>query len=201
LQKYKFEQFLERYNNDVPEMKLFLVLEELPKLSEEGPWLAGGAIRRTLIGDPLSSDYDFFFKSPEQLNEFRKKIEASKGRKTASTEHHETYIVEGVEGNYIVQLIKIGFYKNVESLLDSFDFTISQFAYDGESLYCGGYSLWDLARRRLALHKLTYGVATTRRLLKYTNQGFTACTGVIQSILTAVIEQPNTVHAEIEYVD
>lgn len=45
----------------------------------------------------------------------------------------------------------------VESLVDTFDFTITQ-PYDGEKLYTGEiHSLWDLSRNKLALHMQTRG--------------------------------------------
>ncbi|MNV76271.1 hypothetical protein D3C71_1696100 [compost metagenome] len=95
----------------------------------------------------------------------------------------------------------MGYYDSAETLLDSFDFTITQLAYDGTDLIFGKYTLWDLTRKRLALHKLTYGVATTRRLIKYTNQGFTACAGVLQSILEAVVANPDVIQSDVKYVD
>ena len=101
----------------------------------------------------------------------------------------------------LIQLVKIDYYQTVDDLLDTFDFTITQFAYDGNYLYCGDYSLWDLSRRKLALHKMTYGVATMRRMLKYTNQGFEACAGVMQSILQSVVDDPNVINSDIQYID
>lgn len=53
------------------------------------------------------------------------------------------------------------------------------------------HSLWELSRNKLALHKLTYGVAPMRKLIKYTNQGFTACAGTMQSILEATVKRPD----------
>ena len=103
---------------------------------------------------------------------------------------------------YKVQAIKIGFYATVEECLDTFDFTICQLAAHKGKLYVGQYTMWDLARKRLALHKLTYGAATVRRLLKYTKRGFTtACSGCIVSILEAVGEYPSVINSDIQYLD
>lgn len=196
---YNFKDFLQRYNNET-DFELFKVLEELPPLTD-GVWIAGGAIRRTLIGDLLTSDFDFFFRDKETLDTYRKSLFDKGAKETRKTDHQETYTITIAEKPRIIQLIKINFYVDIESVLDSFDFTISQFAYDGTNLICGEYSLWDLSRHRLALHKLTYGVATMRRLIKYTNQGFTACAGVMQSILEAVVNNPKVINSEIQYVD
>ena len=199
-QRYDFRSFLSRFT-ELDRVGLFNVLKELPDLSPSGPWLAGGAIRRVLIGDSLNSDFDFFFRDAEQLDSFRKALKDKGAKKTASNDHAETYVVNLAGKDRVIQLIKIGFYKTPEDVLDSFDFTITQFAYDGKDLIAGQYSLWDLARKRLALHRLTYGVATMRRLIKYTNQGFTACSGVMQSILQAVVENPGVIQSDVQYVD
>lgn len=200
-QKYNFKEFLGRYNNDVEGMELFHVLERLPSLDKEGIWIAGGAIRRTLAGDLLTSDFDFFFKNEDKLNEFRKQLFEKGAKVIGENQHQETYTIEIGSKQRIIQLVKIGYYDSPEAVLDSFDFTITQFLYDGEDLFCGDYSLWDLARKRLALHKLTYGVATMRRLIKYTNQGYTACAGVMQKILEAVVADPSVINSDVQYVD
>ena len=187
--------------NDADEHELFKVLNKLPDFIPNDMWLAGGAIRRTLMGMDLNSDYDFFFRSEDTLVRYAKALEKKGAKKTKQTEHQITYVIDIDNKPRTIQLIKIKYYLSAEEVIDTFDFTITQFAYDGEYLYCGDYSLWDLGRKRLALHKLTYGVATMRRLLKYTNQGFTACAGVMQSILQAVIDNPNVVQSEVQYVD
>lgn len=192
--------FLSRYNNDVENMELFSVLNGLP-FPMDGVWLAGGALRRTLIGDLLTSDFDFFFNGEESLKAFKKSLISRGAREISKTDHQETLVIEIARKQRTIQLVKIGYYETAEQLIDSFDFTITQFAYDGEVLTCGKFSLWDLSRRRLALHKLTYGVATMRRLIKYTNQNFTACAGVMQSILESVVANPNTIQSNIQYVD
>src|SRR5690554_6269227 len=91
--RHPFKEFLSRYTN-ADEAKLFNILEELPDLSPDGPWLAGGAIRRTLIGDPLNSDFDFFFRDSDQLDSFRKKIRSKGAQKLVDNDHVETYSLE-----------------------------------------------------------------------------------------------------------
>ncbi len=38
------------------------------RLSKDGPWIAGGAVRRTLIGQPLDSDVDVFCANQLQMD-------------------------------------------------------------------------------------------------------------------------------------
>src|SRR5882672_8366759 len=50
--------------------ELARALERLPNVGGNGPWVAGGAVRRTITGEPLSTDIDFFFRSGEQYAQF-----------------------------------------------------------------------------------------------------------------------------------
>ncbi|MDY8046541.1 hypothetical protein UY416_09570 [Paenibacillus polymyxa] len=193
-------EFLSRFT-EIEDLELLNVLDELPSLSPGGPWLAGGAIRRTLIGMELESDFDFFFKNAEQLSLFRKGIEKIGANKINENEHAETYMKRINGKDRLIQIVKMDFYDSPETLLDSFDFSITQLAYDGTDFYFGKYTLWDLPRKKLTLHKLTYGVATMRRLIKYTQQGFTACAGTMKAILEAVVDNPEVIQSDVKYVD
>ncbi|WP_268623914.1 hypothetical protein [Paenibacillus alvei] len=199
MQKFIAEEFLSRFL-DIENVELLEVVRNF-ELSAEGPWLAGGAIRRTLINQELDSDFDFFFKDQKQHDDFKKKLEARGAKKINESAHAQTYMLRLYGKDRLIQLITMNYYESAEKLLDSFDFTITQLAYDGVNLYAGDFTLWDLPRKRLALHKLTFGVATMRRMIKYTDQGFTACNGVMKSILDAVVKNPQVINAETPYID
>lgn len=203
--EFNLEDFLAR-STDKPfsETTLALVLRELPGLSADGPWLAGGALRRTLQGKEPESDFDFFFRDADQLAAFVRKIEARGLEKIKETEHHVHYRGRlGDDGrDRDIQCIRFAFYANASAVIDSFDYTICQLAFDGMKLTLGEFTLWDLGRRRLAIHKITYPVATMRRMLKYASQGFTACRGCLSAILIATAETPALrEQLNIEYVD
>jgi hypothetical protein len=201
--RYNMIEFLGRFIDAAEAIPLFEVTADLPTVTKDGPWIAGGAIRRTLLNEPLASDVDFFFRDEAQAEGFAKDMEARAGWIVSEREQVTTWGVKVNEGKdtAIVQAITLAYYPNLEAVLDSFDFTITQFGWDGTTLVCGQFSLWDLARKRLALHKLTFGVSTVRRLIKYTRQGFTACGGVLASILEEVVARPDTIHREMTYVD
>jgi hypothetical protein len=129
------------------------------------------------------------------------KFGGDKAKQIAATEHHTTFTVMLGEMIYKIQAIKIGYYATIEECLESFDFTICQLGVHKGTLHVGQYTMWDLARKRLALHKLTYGAASVRRLLEYTRQGFTACQGCIVSLLQAVGDNPDVINSDIKYVD
>lgn len=202
MNRYNMLAFLGRFIDEPNECDLFKLLALIPTpVTPEGPWIAGGAVRRTLAQDELDSDLDFFFRDEAQKTAFVAALEGAGGFCLGTKEHAATYSITLDGKKLLVQAITMAYYANLEAVLDSFDFTITQCGYDGADLVVGEFTLWDLARKRLALHKLTYGVSTVRRLIKYTRQGFAACGGALASILEATISDPTTIHREVTYVD
>lgn len=202
---YDLADFLAR-STDTPfaDTTLASVLKALPAVSAAGPWLAGGALRRTLLGKEPDSDFDFFFRDADQLKAFTDRLDALGMQKVRETVHHVHY--KGRLGDSAVerdiQCIRFAFYADASAVIDSFDYTICQLAFDGEKLTLGDYTLWDLGRKRLAIHKITYPVATMRRMLKYASQGFTACAGCMATILTETASKPELLQQMgITYVD
>ena len=170
----------------------------LPKLDRKGPWVAGGVLRRLISGEKdIDSDIDVFFANFQQLEAFKDGLRKADCELKRENEYNSTWLMGELE----VQLIHIKFYKSPAELLDSFDFTLCQLATDGKTLWCAPYALWDIGRKRLVLHRLTYAVASVRRLLKYGAQGFTVCSGAIAQILHEAQKNPETVETEVRYVD
>lgn len=201
MNKYNLREFLQRFIDAPDECQLFKLLAFLPAPAKDGPWIAGGALRRTLQQRPLDSDVDYFFLDVGQKDAFQSALLDKGGWIISEKEHAITYGIKADNATVIVQAIIMAYYQNLEAVLDSFDFTITQFGYDGADLVCGPFSLWDLARKRLALHRLTYGVSTVRRLIKYTRQDFTACAGVLASILEETVAHPEVINRQVQYVD
>lgn len=180
------------------------ILDELPKMGE-GVWVAGGAVRKTLLGDTIDTDIDFFFSDPKALREYREELD-DRGNRLSSNDHQTTYelfVPYGeVDTKVIVQLVHIDFYEKVEDLLDSFDFTLCQVAIDHKGdCYVNPLALYDIANKRIVIHKITYGTASLRRLIKYSKQGFYACGGALATFLNTVAENPSVIKEEIKYVD
>jgi hypothetical protein len=63
--------------NDFEETILYRSLQRVPELSAFGPWIAGGAVRRTIECKALESDFDFFFSSKEQEEKFHQGAEGN----------------------------------------------------------------------------------------------------------------------------
>jgi len=202
-QTYNFGEFLARSTDrEFSDTTLSKVLSGLPELTPSGPWIAGGAIRRTALGQEPDSDFDFFFRSVEQLDTFSLSLEARGFTLFRETEHHKHYrgYIDGDPMMRDIQLIRFSFYASAEAVIDSFDFTICMLAFDGVRLTVGDFTLWDLGRKRLAVNRITFPVSSMRRLLKYTRQGFYACNGALNALLRASVENPE-LRTDIAYVD
>lgn len=194
------------------ETVLHKALQRVPPISVSGPWIAGGAVRRTLEGRKLDSDWDFFFNTQQQLEKFGDDLRVLGGKLVKKNDKNEAWILpasvpedtEG-EGKFLpemkIQLIAFQYYESAEKVIDSFDFTICQFAYDGTSIYMGDFSLWDVSRKKLVPHKITYATASVRRLLKYANQGYTVCGGAISELLQQVANTPSIIESSTLYID
>jgi hypothetical protein len=183
-------------------------LSRLPNVGVSGPWIAGGAVRRTMTGEKLDSDFDFFFRDEAQAKAFAEAMVALGAAKMAQTDKATTFMLPSEtpeEAVYLpelkVQAITFAYFPDAEAVIDSFDFTLSQFAYDGESVYVGTFSLWDVARKRIVIHRISYAVSTIRRLMKYAAQGYTVCSGALAEILKQVVADPAVINAETQYID
>ena len=166
------------------------MVESLPvQCTVNGPWLAGGAIRRALMGKP-PADFDFFFASQEQYDEVYAKL----GEPRYTNKFNATFDVEGMK----VQIIMHKFFADVDELIDSFDYTICQFVWDGEGLHYPSVALIDAINERLVVHKITYGISSMRRLIKYTSQGYHACKGCLAALARGSFA---SLQDHIEYID
>ena len=220
--RHNAEEFHQRnIGHPLAESQLFMACDSF-KLNptKDGPWICGGAVRKTIQNVELDSDIDVFFKSKDQYHILYDKLMAlgsavrverqthkeSKNSVTnifikTNTPFYDWIRIGDIKSKEVkVQLIEFGFFNTIEDVLDSFDFTIAQFGYDGTDFISGPYSLHDLGRKRLAVHKVTYPVSNLRRLIKYTNQGFYACNGCLGQLALGV-HALDDINLETVYVD
>ncbi len=198
MNRFKLADFMARHNITD---KRFEAVATLLAPAANGPWLVGGAVRRFIAEHEQDSDFDVAFSSELQLSALRAKLGAAGFGTSRETDFHIEMVgkVDGEETT--VQLLRHAYTPTAEAAIDGFDFTICMFAYDGTDVVCGPLSLWDLARKRLVLHRLTFGASTIRRLTKYARQGYTFCQGSIVSILEAIAKNPDAIKGEVVYVD
>jgi hypothetical protein len=189
-------------------------LDRLPDIAEGGPWIGGGSVRRLIAGLPQDSDFDFFFADQTQFDAFC----ADMKKRGADVQHENDFNITfllpkakakptgddefSASGPELkVQAIRLRFHSTLAETLEGFDFSLCKFGYDGTNLVCGDYSLFDLASKRLVPDRISFGTSTLRRIIKYTKQGYTICSGGLASILQQVVDDPTIIQAEVEYVD
>lgn len=191
---------------------LVKALKRVPELAEAGPWIAGGAVRNTLTGNSLDSDWDFFFADEAQSEKFEDGLSEMGAKLLSKTDMNSTYVLpsdipEGTEGDGVylpemkIQVIKFKYYKSAEEVIDSFDFTLCQFAYDGQSITVSPFALWDVSRKKLVPAQLSFAASSLRRMIKYARKGYTICDGGLADMLEQVVANPEIIHAEIKYID
>lgn len=156
------------------------LLYPIPNLDLSKVWIGGGAIRSSLIGERYS-DIDIFAKSRSDLDEFVKTLDGYK--LIYDAESLKTY----QRGDDKIQLIYRD-YESIEQCIQSFDFTICQFAMNDEGLYCNPESIIHLFRRRLVVNRISpeWAADSLRRVQKYIKAGFTICDGGIAQLIEAI---------------
>lgn len=142
-------------------------------------WLAGGAIRQWFKGGEAASDVDVFGKNQEALDNFIKE-KLSSAKKLSERDHLISFSLNG----QIIQVIKYDYYENISNLLDSFDFTICQFGWDGEAAWATEPALVSCLRGHLRVHKIAPELAadSLRRAFKYQLKGYIPCLGTLKDL-------------------
>lgn len=196
--KYELLEWAKRYGSGAHQ--LINILAELKPTTER--WIAGGAVRDFVRDEPLDSDVDVFFTDENACASFMAEMKARPDyRETRATDGVVTFYIT-IDGKPVLcQAVKIRWYADMQECIDNFDYTVCQFATDGTTLLCGPYSLFDLARKRLAVHRVTFGASSVRRMLKYARKGFTACQGCIVTLLEGMNADDDLIRADIKYID
>lgn len=177
------------------------------ELENKNVYIVGGALRRTLVHGNLTTDIDLMFGSEKVFEAFKNELQYEIGNGDYAipdkiqcmqeTKHYTNFNIDLLTKardcveTYKIQCINFAYFVDIQDCLDSFDYSIAQFGIrldDLNTIYAGDYSLWDLARKKLVVNKITYPVASVRRMLKYKDQGFTICNGCIQQTLQDTVD-------------
>lgn len=152
----------------------FLVLD----LLNENVFLAGGAMRTLLLDEDIK-DYDVFFRKQYEVPEARQKLvdegfelvfECPEGKLFTYRKEWEPGPC-GEPHIMKVQLICNEF-GGPEDIINTFDFNAGRCAMDNRNVYITDQFIRDVMTKTLSLWRLTYPVATLKRLVKYANKGY-----------------------------
>lgn len=168
----QLDNAVERYNK--------LILTELKEVGIKC-WLAGGALRDYFSGVHVKTDYDMFF--PSEL-EFEKAKIYFKIRECEIKWESENGLKIVYKGN-TYDLVK-KYFPSPQRTIEAFDFTVSQFAVDFETIYYGESSFIDLAKKQLMINKITYPASSLSRAFRYYQKGFGMCKGEMRKLYDAI---------------
>lgn len=166
---------------------------------EESVFIAGGAIR-ALFAHETVNDYDIFVTGLEKLGIVHNFYDKDRRYTPFFSEFAVTYTSE----TNIVQVINI-LTGTIEEVLSQFDFTVCQFAYDGNLFYI--YSpicLYDLGSKGLRIHKVSYPLASMKHIQKYITKGYKACDGTWKAFCDQVRSLPEEEYTQriaVRYID
>lgn len=145
------------------------IVQTIYASSDHGPWIAGGCGRQVVVNDKMFNDIDVWFRTVYQLEQTKNRLSDAFGYEmyeTYNSENATTYQI----GDYKVQLIKRAYYKSIEDVFGSFDFTCCQVALD-ENLKPYGPGIQDAIKKRLVLNNYD-PKAFLARYAKYVGYGY-----------------------------
>lgn len=184
--------------------ELEFLLEVLPPLSENGPWIAGGSLLRTYLNLRLTTDIDIFFKDKSQYDDYNIKLDAISKKygespnnnlfridSRESVDWHRTYSIVFRNKNYKLQLIHKKFFTGVCNLLDSFDLNICQIGFDGTHLFHAENCITEIDNREIKIETVNLPQVALKRLIKYSSLGFKISDTEIHSFFYKCSKLPN----------
>lgn len=183
---YNFKEILEQNGINQPlDSELYYITDCLEaigiKINSLGPWIAGGSVMKTYLGEPLDTDIDIFFNGTEQFL----KAEASMKKNatlvkdtTFSKTYDFTIEHKGKESKKTVQLIQFIFKEKASEIIDTFDLSVSQIAFDGERIVACDGVLEDIKNKhiRVNVDKISQPGSTLKRFVKYASRGYSLST-------------------------
>lgn len=152
-------------------------------LPTQNCWIAGGAMRSWLVGDPVK-DIDIFSSDPDAV--------------IAAFEESDNYKA-GVKNDFIAhfyrkdvryEIIRAYKFNSPQETIDSFDFTIVCAAYGSYGLVADERFYIDNAQKRLVVKSLPKPLSTIKRALKYSKRGYIMCPVGLSKILKTIQENP-----------
>ena len=158
------------------------LIDMLPRFTRQGPWLAGGSVRKFMSDVENKADYDIFFKSQEQCNQYYDELINMGAVEVQRNIFNRMLTLNG----YVIQVIHHEFRNTLIQTMDRFDMTICQFGYDGTNLVWSEEAKNDVDNGELHFLGTTDPVYNLNRAFKYCSEGFKPADGEVKKILMRV---------------
>lgn len=180
---FNFKSVLESNGIQNPDdCELFHIIDLLEaidiKINPNGPWVAGGSVLRTFMGLPIDTDVDLFFPNESVYNV---SLELLRKHATFIRESKFSHTFEilleyhGREMKVKTQIIRQVYKEKAVDIINGFDLSICQIAFDSERIVCPQETIEDLKSKRMTIliNNITHPVSTLKRVLKYSQRGYT----------------------------
>ena len=184
------------------------LLENLLEYLPDGVIISGGFMMMVMMNEKKAKDIDLFFMNEKAfldtmdlLKNPPKDAWSWSGYKMESQVDENDkvgisrcrFLKYTQDDRLPIQLVKLVWYEDASHVIDTFDFTVTQFSVDNKKLYMNPLAIWDLSNKKLVLHRMQFAASTIRRIIKYTSKGFYACPGSLATIATAIRDSKNSV--------
>jgi hypothetical protein len=198
---YNFNSMLESNGIVNPEdSELYYIVDCLKSIGividPKGPWIAGGAILRTFLNQPLNTDIDLFFNSLCQYDEAYKKMKDN-ALFVVESKFSSTFKIliehKGVEKEHKIQLVKFIFSEKAMDIINKFDINICEIAFDGNRVIIPEESIDGIQTKKMKIHvdRITHPAHTLKRTIKYVSRGFSIDEKNIQEFANKFISDDN----------
>lgn len=135
-------------------------------IEKHGAFIAGGAVTSIFSSEKIN-DFDIFFQSQESLDRAIGEL-ANEDKELLTTESAVSLFVDG----HRVQLVK-AITGTPWQVLEKFDFTICQAAWDGKQFYFAPDFMQHLSQRRIVYNiNSEYPICSLYRARKFIKRGF-----------------------------
>lgn len=142
-------------------------------------FMIGGGCIRDYFTSKKVTDIDIFTTNQYSVRKILRFFADSKAEVILNN-HKVTKVILN---DITYDIIKLNF-DNAVSLIENFDFTVTQFVIDDtHSFYYTREAFVDLAKKQLMLANLPYPESTMLRVIKYMNKGFKICNEEMNKII------------------
>lgn len=184
------KEFLAKIPNSETKKYLVKVLSLMPS----DAFIAGGAGLAIVIGDTsLINDIDVYCANSDSAFAFAQSL-LNEG---FTYSHTTEFSVNFTKGELPpVSIIKITYFDNAAHCVDSFDYTVCQFAVGPELAVYNPMGITDFYRKTLEIHNLLPENDALYRLVKYVQKGYTPSNDALNKI-HKFIKNGNMIQGEI----
>lgn len=185
-----------RENISVRKNQLFTELLEIRDILPSGTYIAGSSVMSAVAIDfgfyPEFSDIDVFCFDQQSFLDAYNALNNNfvPDRNTLKSIKNKTEKYKSLSFRYNsknIQLLKHWWFPDAEAVIDSFDFTVCQFALDKEAIV---FNLDAASRhvrdKQLHLHQHVNNYKTLVRLKRYVEKGFTPSPDLIQTLINEI---------------